>query len=196
MAGKPKVVGGVDTHADTLHVAVLTLLGRKLADKEFHTDARGYWDAIRFMTGHGRVQSVGVEGTSSYGAGLTKALITAGLEVIEVNRPDRAARRRRGKSDPLDAELAARAVLSGNATSAPKDPTIEAIRASDTQILTIGQYLRPSPEHLPVRRYYTPQEFEELRAFALGLGYSHVESGPLVRSSYHAESHVPSIAAK
>jgi len=74
--------------------------------------------------------------------------------------------------------------------------TIEAIRASDTQILTIGQYLRPSPEHLPVRRYYTPQEFEELRAFALGLGYSHVESGPLVRSSYHAESHVPSIAAK
>jgi transposase len=129
MAGKPKVVGGVDTHADTLHVAVLTMLGRKLADKEFHTDARGYWDAIRFMTGHGRVQSVGVEGTSSYGAGLTKALITAGLEVIEVNRPDRAARRRRGKSDPLDAELAARAVLSGNATSAPKDPTIEAIRA-------------------------------------------------------------------
>jgi len=129
MAGKPKVVGGVDTHADTLHVAVLTMLGRKLADKEFHTDARGYWDAIRFMTGHGRVQSVGVEGTSSYGAGLTKALITAGLEVIEVNRPDRAARRRGGKSDPLDAELAARAVLSGNATSAPKDPTIEAIRA-------------------------------------------------------------------
>lgn len=129
MAGKPKVVGGVDTHADTMHVAVLTLLGRKLADKEFRTDAKGYWEAIRFMTRHGRVQSVGVEGTSSYGAGLTKALITAGIEVIEVNRPDRAARRRRGKSDPLDAELAARAVLSGNATSAPKDPAIEAIRA-------------------------------------------------------------------
>ena len=71
---KPKVVGGVDTHADTLHVAVLTMLGRKLADKEFHTDPGGYWDAIRFMTGHGRVQSViGVEGTSSYGAGLTRA---------------------------------------------------------------------------------------------------------------------------
>ena len=58
------------------------------------------------------------------------------------------------------------------------------------EILTVGQYLRPSPKHLPVRRYYTPQEFEELRAFALGLGYSHVESGPLVRSSYHAESHL------
>jgi lipoic acid synthetase len=68
--------------------------------------------------------------------------------------------------------------------------TIEAIRDPGTQILTIGQYLRPSPDHLPVRRYYTPQEFEELRAFALGLGYSHVESGPLVRSSYHAEEHL------
>jgi transposase len=77
MAGKPKVAVGVDTHADTMHVAVLTLLGRKLADREFRTDAGGYREAIRFMTGHGRVQSVGVEGTSSYGAGLTKALITA-----------------------------------------------------------------------------------------------------------------------
>jgi hypothetical protein len=49
MAGKPKVVGGVDTHADTMHLAVMTLLGRKLADREFRTDARGYWEAIRFM---------------------------------------------------------------------------------------------------------------------------------------------------
>ncbi len=73
-----------------MHVAVLTVLGRKLADKEFRTDAGGYSEAIRFMTGHGGVQSVGVEGTSSYGAGLTKALITAGIAVIEVNRPDRA----------------------------------------------------------------------------------------------------------
>jgi lipoic acid synthetase len=69
--------------------------------------------------------------------------------------------------------------------------TIGAIRSSGTQILTIGQYLRPSQQHLPVLRYYTPAEFEELRAFALGLGYAHVESGPLVRSSYHAETHVP-----
>ena len=75
------------------------------------------------------MEAVGVEGTSSYGAGFTKALITAGMRVIEVNRPNRAARRRRGKSDPVDAELAARAVLSGDATSAPKDPAIEAIRA-------------------------------------------------------------------
>jgi lipoic acid synthetase len=55
----------------------------------------------------------------------------------------------------------------------------------------VGQYLRPSPQHLAVRRYYSPEEFETLRTFALGLGFAHVESGPLVRSSYHAESHVP-----
>ncbi len=71
------------------------------------------------------------------------------------------------------------------------EETIRAIRASGTDILTVGQYLRPSPQHLPVRRYYTPQEFDSLRDFARGLGYAHVESGPLVRSSYHAEAHVP-----
>lgn len=69
------------------------------------------------------------------------------------------------------------------------EETIREIRAAGTDVLTIGQYLRPSPQHLPVLRYYTPREFDELRAFALGLGYAHVESGPLVRSSYHAESH-------
>jgi lipoic acid synthetase len=71
------------------------------------------------------------------------------------------------------------------------EETIRAIRGSGTDVLTIGQYLRPSPQHLPVLRYYEPGEFEELRGFALGLGYAHVESGPLVRSSYHAEDQVP-----
>jgi lipoic acid synthetase len=68
---------------------------------------------------------------------------------------------------------------------------VRSIRASGTDILTVGQYLRPSPSHLPIARYWTPAEFERLRETALGLGYSHVESGPLVRSSYHAEEHVP-----
>jgi lipoic acid synthetase len=71
------------------------------------------------------------------------------------------------------------------------EETIRAIRSSGTDILTVGQYLRPSPRHLPVLRYYTPGEFEAMRAFAVGLGFGQVESGPLVRSSYHAERHVP-----
>ncbi len=71
------------------------------------------------------------------------------------------------------------------------EETIRAIRSAGTDILTVGQYLRPSPQHLPVVRYYQPSEFDDLRAFALGLGFGHVESGPLVRSSYHAEEQVP-----
>jgi lipoic acid synthetase len=69
--------------------------------------------------------------------------------------------------------------------------TIRAIRGAGTDILTVGQYLRPSLQHLPLVRYYSPDEFARIKTFALGLGYPHVESGPLVRSSYHAEAHVP-----
>jgi lipoic acid synthetase len=71
------------------------------------------------------------------------------------------------------------------------EETIRGIRAAGTDVLTIGQYLRPSLKHLPVLRYYTPEEFASLGAFARSLGYGHVESGPLVRSSYHADEQVP-----
>ncbi len=68
---------------------------------------------------------------------------------------------------------------------------LEDLRAVDCDILTLGQYLQPSRAHLPVERYLDPAEFEELGQRALALGFRHVESGPLVRSSYHAWSHVP-----
>lgn len=71
------------------------------------------------------------------------------------------------------------------------EDTVRAIRGSGTDVLTVGQYLRPSNDHLPLQRYYTPAEFESIKSFALSLGYRHVESGPLVRSSYHADEHVP-----
>jgi lipoic acid synthetase len=67
----------------------------------------------------------------------------------------------------------------------------EALRANDVDILTIGQYLRPSLGHLPLERYYHPDEFAEMKAAALDLGFKHVESAPLVRSSYHARDQVP-----
>lgn len=125
----PVVVGGSDTHADTVHVAAISTLGREVADREFPTTAAGYRAAVAFLTSHGPVDQVGIEGTSSYGAGLARAVTNAGLQVIEVNRPSRADRRRQGKSDPLDAYHAARAVLSGRATSDPKDQSTEAIRS-------------------------------------------------------------------
>jgi lipoic acid synthetase len=68
---------------------------------------------------------------------------------------------------------------------------IAAIRDAGTDILTVGQYLRPSLSHAPVARYYPPEEFDEIKAYALGLGFRTVESGPFVRSSYHAEAHAP-----
>jgi lipoic acid synthetase len=72
--------------------------------------------------------------------------------------------------------------------------TTRRIREAGTDVLTVGQYLRPSPQHLPLVRYYTPEEFAWIGDYARGLGYAHVESGPLVRSSYHAEEHVPAKA--
>jgi lipoic acid synthetase len=65
--------------------------------------------------------------------------------------------------------------------------TMRDVRAQGTDVLTIGQYLRPSPTHLPIERYWTPAEFADLGAAGKAMGYRHVESGPLVRSSYHAE---------
>jgi lipoic acid synthetase len=70
------------------------------------------------------------------------------------------------------------------------------LRAVDCDILTIGQYLRPSEQHLPLERYYHPDEFAEMKAEALALGFKHVESGPLVRSSYHARDQVPESAKR
>jgi lipoic acid synthetase len=67
------------------------------------------------------------------------------------------------------------------------------LRARGVDILTVGQYLQPSRQHLPVARFYEPAEFEELKDAAYRLGFAYVEAGPLVRSSYHAESHVPGL---
>ncbi len=72
----------------------------------------------------------------------------------------------------------------------------EALREADVDILTVGQYLRPSEQHLPVERYYHPDEFAEMKTEALALGFKHVESAPLVRSSYHARDQVPGAELK
>jgi transposase len=108
---------------------VITDAGKPLADAEFPTSPAGYDDAVRWVRGFGAVAIAGVEGTSSYGAGLTRVLQAAGIEVAEVSRPDRAARRRQGKSDPLDAYAAARAALAGHGLAVPKDEHTAALRA-------------------------------------------------------------------
>ncbi len=127
---KGEVTGGVDTHVDTHTAAVLDEVGRTLEHREFPATPAGYRAMLKWMRRHGVLVRVGVEGTGSYGAGLARYLHTAGVTVIEVDRPDRKARRTHGKSDPIDAEAAARAALSGRATGIPKsrDGIVEAIR--------------------------------------------------------------------
>ncbi|MCX4625357.1 IS110 family transposase [Streptomyces sp. NBC_01443] len=110
----------MDTHKDVHVAAVVTVLGALLGTQDFPATAKGYGELLSWASRLGTVQRAGVEGTGSYGAGLARHLAAEGIEVIEVNRPDRAARRRSGKSDAVDAEAAARAVLGGRATSAPK----------------------------------------------------------------------------
>jgi transposase len=124
-----RIVIGVDTHLDTIHVAAITDTGQLLGDAEFSTNPTGYYVAITWARSFGEVFIAGVEGTSSYGAGFTQALQDNDIHVVEVNRPDRAARRRQGKSDPLDAYSAARAVLSGHGLAVPKDPSTTALKA-------------------------------------------------------------------
>jgi len=126
-----KVVGGVDTHLDVHVAAALDPVGGVLGVESFDATPRGYKAMLEWLEGFGTLSAVGVEGTGAYGAGLGRFLRRAGVEVLEVDRPNRQARRTRGKSDTADAVEAARAVQSGRATGAPKarDGTVEAIRA-------------------------------------------------------------------
>jgi len=124
------VTGGVDTHGQTHHGAALDPVGRQLGDREFPTTPAGYRALLSWLQGYGHLERVGVEGTGTYGAGLTRQLRAAGVTVVEVDRPDRKARRAKGKSDPLDAYSAARAALARKATGVPKaqDGRVEAVR--------------------------------------------------------------------
>ena len=124
------VVVGVDTHKDE-HVAVaIDLLGARLCEHRVAATTQGAADLERWSCSLGEVSAFGIEGTGCYGAGLSRFLTSRGHVVVEVNRPDRSARRQKGKSDPTDAEMAARAVLAGVARITPKsgEGKVEMIR--------------------------------------------------------------------
>ena len=135
-----QVIVGVDTHK-YVHVAVaIDTQGIRLGDHAFVANAGGYRVLIRWADTHGQVEAFGVEGTGSYGAGLTWAVRRAGHRVVEVNRGNRRTRRTAGKSDTIDAEVAARSVLAGQSTATPKtaDGVVEMMRqlkiARDTAV--------------------------------------------------------------
>ena len=125
-----RVAGGVDTHKDIHVAAVLDHLGRLIGVASFPTTRHGYRRLLKWLQSHGELDVVGVEGCSSWGAGLSRYLAERQVRVVEVNRPNRQNRRRRGKDDAVDAEAAARAVMSGEATAIPKagNGPVEALR--------------------------------------------------------------------
>jgi transposase len=143
------VTGGVDTHLDVNVAAVLDRIGGLLGVEQFPTAAKGNERLLEWMTGFGTVVRVGVEGTGSYGASLARFLRSAGVAVVEVDRPNRQERRRKGKTDTVDAIEAARAAQADRQLGQAKtrDGNVEAIRAlvvakrsaRDTKIKTMNQ---------------------------------------------------------
>lgn len=140
-----RIVVGVDTHKN-VHVAVaLDQVGALIGDTRMPVDRAGYAQLERWAGELGEQVDFGVEGSGSYGAGLVSFLRRRGHCVLEVNRPDRRIRHLRGKNDTIDAETAARAVLSGAVTAVPKsaDGTVEMIRqvkiAKDTAVKARSQ---------------------------------------------------------
>lgn len=125
-----EIVVGVDTHDDQHTAAAVNAIGQIVATIEIPTTRQGFEELVGWAREFGCFERAGVEGCGSYGAGLARFLSEAGVTVIEVDRPNRQRRRRRGKSDLVDAESAARAVLAGEATTTPKDTTgtVETVR--------------------------------------------------------------------
>lgn len=134
------IVVGVDTHKHIHVAAVMDTIGGILSTLTIATDTQGFKQLLEWAKEYGKILSFGIEGTGSYGATLTSFLRRNGHKVVEVSRPDRRLRRLNGKSDTLDAENAARAVLTGLATATPKtmDGAVEMIRqlkvANDTAV--------------------------------------------------------------
>jgi transposase len=124
------ITGGVDTHLDVHVAAALDERGTLLGVESFATTENGYKKLLGWLSDFGPVELVGVEGTGSYGAGLTRHLHAERVRVVEVDRPNRQRRRLKGKSDPQDAISAARAALSGDAIGEAKtrDGNVESMR--------------------------------------------------------------------
>jgi transposase len=155
------VVGGVDAHADTHYAAVLDQRGALLATKSFATTTPGYAALLDWLCGFGELAAVAIESTGSYASGLVRYLREHDVQVLEVNQPHEHTRRRRGKSDAIDAELAARLLLAGKATAIPKqsDGIVESIRllrdaresavkSRSAAILQLGGLIITAPQEL------------------------------------------------
>jgi transposase len=166
-AARP-ITGGVDTHGDVHMAAALDAVGGLLGTQSFPATPLGYRALVAWLESFGAVGRVGVEGTGAYGAGLARSLARAGIEVLEVDRPNRQARRRQGKSDAIDAIEAARTVLAAKAgTPKSRDGAVEAIRV----LLVAKRSARQSRVKALVQmRHIVYTAPDQLRSTLKGLG--------------------------
>ena len=198
-----EIVVGVDTHKHTHTAVALNALGARLGAMTAPVSRGGYLRIETWARAFGPVRAFGIEGTGSYGAGLSRALREAGHRVLEVNRPDRSARRRRGKDDPLDAEAAARAVLGGQATAEPKSGTSSvemirhlkiardaAVKAKTQAMLTLKAIIVSAPAELP-------EQLEGVRGrLALVRHLTKMRPGPMVSTTASAKAALKAIAGR
>lgn len=157
------VIGGIDTHQDLHTAAVIDLAGEVLATEAFATTRVGYRAMLAWFASHGSLLKVGVEATGTYGAGIARHLAGAGVPVLEVTGPDRAARRGQGKDDTLDAISAARAALSGQRVQVAKDRSgaIEALRVLRTTRKTAVRCRRATLQQLHNTIVAAPDELRD-----------------------------------
>ena len=155
---------GIDTHAEVHVAAVIDHVGRELGDRGFATTPAGYRELQAWVEAFGTPTVIGIEGTGSYGAGVARHLAGGDAAIVEVDRPDRKARRLEGKSDARDAYAAARAALSGRATGIPKsrDGNVEmirvlrvarssAVKARAAAIIQLKAIIQTAPDPAPRR---------------------------------------------
>lgn len=162
------VIGGVDTHQDLHSAAVVTIDGTPLGTASFPTTRSGYRRLLFWMRSYGSLLRVGVESTGTYGAGLVRLLAREGVPVLEVTAPDKAARRRKGKDDVIDAISAARAAASGQRVQVAKDRNgqVEALRVLRTTRKTAIKCRRAALQQLHNTIVAAPEDLrDELRHF-------------------------------
>jgi hypothetical protein len=157
------VIGGIDTHQDLHTAAVVDAAGEVLATQTFATTRAGYRAMLAWFRSYGDLARVGVEATGTYGAGIARHLAAAGIPVLEVTGPDRAARRGRGKDDRLDAIAAAQAALTGQRVQVAKDRSgaIEALRVLRTTRKTAVRCRRATLQQLHNTIVAAPDELRE-----------------------------------
>ena len=198
-----EIVVGIDTHKHTHTAVALNALGARLGAMTVPVSRDGYRRIETWARAFGPVRAFGIEGTGSYGAGLSRALREAGHRVLEVNRPDRSARRRHGKDDTLDAEAAARAVLGGQATAEPKSGTSSvemirhlkvardaAVKAKTQAMLTLKAIIVSAPAELR-------EQLEGIRGkLTLVRHLAALRPGPMVSTAASAKVALKAIARR